>query len=194
MKRKIVKAILGFLMKLVYRVKIIGEENLPDSGCIICPNHVHALDTVAIVTCSKRKIIFMAKKELFKNVILAWLGRVFEVFPVDREGHDIEAIKHSLRVLKKEEILGIYPEGTRNGIAKGKKPKNGATLIAIKAKKPIVPVGVSGSFKPFRKITITYGKPIYFSKDEIDVQNKELINSLTQQVMNEVITLTNTKK
>lgn len=193
MKRKIVKAILGFLMKIVYRVKIIGEENIPDGGCIICPNHIHALDTVAIVTCSKHKIIFMAKKELFKNTFVAWLGKVFEVFPVNREGNDIEAIKHSLRTLKKEEILGIYPEGTRNGMAKGKKPKNGAVLIAIKAGKPIIPVGVQGNFKPFRKVKVIYGKPIYYKKDEIDLQNKQIVDDLTKVVMNEVVTLTNSQ-
>lgn len=74
--RKIVKAILHFLVLIVYRVKKIGEENIPKEGkFIICPNHVHALDAVALVVTSKREIIMMAKEELFKNPILAWLRK-----------------------------------------------------------------------------------------------------------------------
>lgn len=190
-KRKIVKGTINFLMRLVYRVKIIGEENIPtDTGCVICPNHVHALDSAAIVACGKRKIIFMAKKELFKSAGLRFLADIFDIFPVDREGNDIQAIKHSLKILKQKEILAMYPEGTRNGLAKGVKPKNGATLIAIKAGVPIVPVGVQGTFKPFTKVRIIYGKPMYFDKKDVDTQDKEKINSITKQVMDEVVRLT----
>lgn len=76
MIRKIVKAILHFLVLIVYRVKKIGEENVPKNGrYIMCPNHVHALDAVALVVTSKREIIMMAKEELFKNPFLAWLRK-----------------------------------------------------------------------------------------------------------------------
>jgi len=187
--RAIIKAIVHFLVIIVYRPKVIGKENIPEEGaCIICPNHVHALDSAVILTTLKRHINFMAKEELFKNGFIRYLAKVFGIFPVKRGGKDMEEIKSSLKILKRGEILAMFPEGTRNGLEKGVKPKNGAVLIAIKAGVPIIPCGVNGSFKPFTKVTLKYGKPIYFDKD-IDVQDKEKVNELTKQVMDEVIKL-----
>lgn len=187
--RSILKAIFHFLVVIIYRPKIRGKENIPQEGaCIICPNHVHALDSVVILVSTKRKINFMAKKELFKNGFINYLAKVFGVFPVARGGKDLEAIKTSLKILKKGEILTMFPEGTRNGLQKGVKPKNGAVLIAIKAGVPIIPCGVKGSFKTFTKVTLTYGKPISFPKDT-DVQDKDLVNRLTKQVVDEIVRL-----
>lgn len=187
--RTILKAFFHFLVIIVYHPKIIGKENIPnEGGCIICPNHVHALDSAVILMTAKRKICFMAKEELFKNCFVRFLAKVFGIFPVKRGGKDMEAIKTSLKILKSGDILAMFPEGTRNGLAKGVKPKNGAVLIAIKAGVPIIPCGVSGSFKPLTKVTVRYGKPIYFDKD-IDIQNKEEINALTKKVMDEVVAL-----
>ena len=82
----------------------------------------------------------------------------------------------------------MFPEGTRNGLAKGVKPKSGAILIAAKAGVPIIPCGVKGNCKPFTKVTLNYGKPIIIPKD-IDLQNKEILENLTQNMMNEIIRL-----
>jgi 1-acyl-sn-glycerol-3-phosphate acyltransferase len=188
--RAIIKGFLNGLVRIVYRLKIRGKENLPkEGGCIICPNHIHALDPVPIIICNKRKAVAMAKKELFNNPFLRWLANEFEIFPVDRSVKDLEATKHALKVLKAGEMLLMYPEGTRNGLKKGLKLKNGATVIAIKAGVPIIPVGISGTFKPFSKLTVTYGKPIYFDK-KTDMKDKEFIDSLTLSVMNNALELT----
>jgi len=82
----------------------------------------------------------------------------------------------------------MFPEGTRNGLAKGIKPKSGAVLIAAKAGVPIIPCGVKGSFKPFTKVTLNYGKPIVIDKD-LDLQNKELVSEVTTKMMEEIIRL-----
>lgn len=193
MLRKILKAFFHFLAIIVYRPEVVGKENIPEEGaCIICPNHVHALDSAVILTTTKRKVNFMAKEELFKNGFIRFLAKVFGIFPVKRGGKDLEAIKTSLKILKNGEILTMFPEGTRNGFAKGVKPKNGAVLIAIKAGVPIIPCGVQGSFKPFTKVKLNYGKPIYFEKDT-DVQNKEIVNELTKKMMDEVVRLRDEK-
>ena len=187
--RIILKAFFHFLVIIVYRPKVTGRENIPkEGGCIICPNHVHALDSAVILTTQKRKVNFMAKEVLFKNFFVKWLARIFGIFPVKAGGKDIEAIKTSLRILKNGEILAMFPEGTRNGLAKGVKPKSGAILIAAKAGVPIIPCGVKGNCKPFTKVTLNYGKPIIIPKD-IDLQNKEILENLTQNMMNEIIRL-----
>ncbi len=160
---------------------------------IIFANHVHALDSVALVLTSKRKIVMIAKEELFKNPILNWLGKVFDVIPIKRGSGDIDAMKKALKALKKDEILGIFPEGTRNGMKKGVKFHNGGTLLALKSGSPIIPVGIQGSFKPFTKVKINYGKPMDFSEYKDKISDKEVLTKITNDVMNEVIRLTNEK-
>lgn len=191
MQRKIIKAIIRFFMRIMFRLKIVGEENIPENGaCIICANHKSYFDPPLIVAFNKRHINMIAKKELYKNPILAWLGKIFDVFPVERNGKDIQAVKHSLKVLKNGEILGIFPEGTRNGMEKGLKPKSGAVTMAIKAGVPIIPAGIKGEFKLFRKITITYGEPIYYDKTKINAQDKEYADVLTEELMEKIVSLT----
>ena len=194
MLRIIIKGILHGLLRIVYRIKITGKENIPQEGaCIMAANHIHALDPAVIVLTNKRAVRYMAKEELYKNPVLKWLAKIFGIFPVKRNGKDIEAIKTSLRVLKSGEVLGIFPEGTRNGMAKGKKVKTGAVLIAMKANVPIIPVGISGTFKPFCKIRVNYGKPIEYSKYKEEEQDKDLAEKLTDEMMEKIVDLTKTE-
>ncbi len=191
MQRKIIKAIIRFFMRIMFRLKIVGQENIPKEGaCIICANHKSYFDPPLIVAFNKRHINMIAKKELYKNPILAWLGRVFNVFPVERNGKDIEAVKHSLKVLKNGEILGIFPEGTRNGMKKGIKPKSGAVTMAIKTGVPIIPAGIKGEYKFLRKVMITYGEPIYYDKSKINSQDKEQTDKLAKELMEKIVSLT----
>lgn len=188
MKRKIVKALVRFFMVICFRIKIIGKENIPKEGaCIICANHTSYFDPPILVAFNKRHVNMIAKKDLLKNPLMGWLCRTFGAFMVERDGKDIEAVKQSLRILKNGEILGIFPEGTRNGLAKGEKVKNGAVLMAIKSGEPIIPAGIKGNYKPFRKVTMTYGEPIYYDKNKINQQNKEEIDKLTEELMDKII-------
>ena len=118
------------------------------------------------------------------------LCKTFGALLVDRDGKDIETVKQSLKILKNSEILGIFPEGTRNGMQKGEKVKNGAVLMAIKSGAPIIPAGIKGDYKIFRRVTMTYGEPIYYDKTKINQQDKEEIDKLTQDLMNTIISLT----
>lgn len=186
----IIKTICFIAAKIVYRVKIEGIENVPkNSACIICGNHVHALDAPALIASTSRKIRFMAKQELWKSVGFKFMAWIFEVFPVARGQKDTEAIKTSMKILKSNKILGMYPEGTRNGIERGIKPKNGAVNLAIRMNVPIIPFGVSGSFKPFTKVVYRFGEPINFSNYKDDAKNKEIVDGLTSEVMSRVIEL-----
>lgn len=191
MKRKIVKAIVRWFMVICFRIKIVGKENIPKEGaCIVCSNHKSYYDPPLMVAFNKRHINMIAKKDLLKNPIMAWLCKAFGAFMVERDGKDIEAVKQSLKILKNGGILGIFPEGTRNGLAKGEKVKNGAVLMAIKSGAPIIPAGIKGDYKLFRRVTMTYGEPIYYDKSKINQQDKEEIDKLTDELMNTIINLT----
>ena len=148
---------------------------------------------MSLVLCTKREIIFIAKEELFENKFIAWLGRTFDVIAIKRGTGDIEAMKSAFKALKKGKLLGIFPEGTRNGMAKGVKIHNGAALISLKTGAPIVPVGIQGNFKFFKKIKINYGKPMDFSEYASQKNDKEVLDWVTKQVMDEVVRLTNEK-
>jgi len=192
--RVFLKFIFKMMVILVYRPKVIGKENLPkDTGALICPNHVHPLDSVVVVTMLKRPVRVLAKEELFKSRALRFLAKVFGVYPVKRGKADLQAIKISLKLLKQDELLLMFPEGTRNGLEKGKKAKNGAVLIAATAEKPIVPIGIQGSFKPFRKVILKIGKPIDYSAYKEEVKDKEQASKLTQELMDKIVELRNEK-
>ena len=188
--RIIIKTLFKIIAIILYRPKIVGKENIPkETGALLCPNHVHNLDSAVIVAMFHRKVNVLAKEELFKNKFMCWLADIFGIYPVKRGTADLQAIKVSLRLLKHDEILLMFPEGTRNGMAKGKKPKNGAVLIAATAGKPIIPIGIQGSFKPFRKVVVNIGKPIEYSQYKDGVKDKELATKLTEELMNEVVRL-----
>ena len=179
-------------------MRISGEENKTkageNSGFIICANHVNFLDAVAVVVFSKEKIRFIGKYDLARIGIIRWLEHLFDVIPIKRNTQDLEAMKRSLKALKNKEILGIFPEGTRKGMEKNKKVKNGAAFMAMRAGVPVVPVGISGTFKPFSKLYITYGEPIDLSKYKIKGQEKEGQEQATKEIMDKIIMLTNKNK
>ena len=188
--RIIIKFIFKIFAIIIYRPMILGKENIPEAGgAMLCPNHIHNLDAAVIVAMFKRKVNVLAKEELFKNRFLCWIADLFGIYPVKRGKADMQAIKTSLTLLKKDEILLMFPEGTRNGMAKGIKPKNGAVLIAATAKKPIIPIGIQGNFKPFTKVIINIGKPIDYSNLKEEVKDKEEATKLTQQLMEEIVKL-----
>lgn len=182
--RKTIKITLATLYKIVFRVKITGQ--VPEEGAyIICCNHINYLDAAAIVLFNKRKVNFVAKEDLFTHRSLMWLGHIFDAIPIKRDMQDIEAMKRCLKVLKNGELLGIFPEGTRKGMEKKIKAKNGAAFMSIKSKAKVIPVGIHGTFKPFGKVYVNYGEPI-----DLSMYNKEQLDEATEKIMNNIVMLT----
>lgn len=194
-ERATIKGILHAFYKVVFRIEKVNEENLPMEGpVIVCANHLNTWDAIGLVTASKRRIRFIAKEELFHNKFLNWFAHVFDVIPVKRGMRDVEAMKMNLTALKNGEALGLFPEGTRKGLAKGAKVQNGAAYMALKTKVKVVPVGIQGTFKPFTKVTLNYGTPIDFTNYEPKNPEKEDIEKATKEIMDSIIMLTNQGK
>ena len=192
--RIIMKHFFSFLETIVYRPKIVGKENIPnETAALICPNHVHALDSAIIVAKFKRRVNVLAKEELYKNGFIRFIADIFGIYPVKPDSKSMESVKISLKVLKDNGLLMLFPEGTRNGMAKGVKPKDGAIKLAIKANVPIIPIGIQGNFKPFKKIKVNIGKPIYYTEYRGEINNKELMDKLTDELMNEIVKLRDEK-
>lgn len=188
--RVIVKYSIIVINTIFYRIKVVGRENIPKEGAfILCGNHRSYLDAPLIVTNSKRKVRFMAKEELKNNVITRLAVYIFNAIYVKREAKDVGAMKEVLKTLKNGEGVGIFPEGTRNGMEKGIEAKNGVSYFALNSDAVIIPVGIKGKLKPFHKITITFGSPIDISEYKKDKKNKENVEKVTNIIMEKIVEL-----
>lgn len=193
---KVIRAIIKFFLfmycKIVYRAKTIGIENIPKTGAVIfCGNHKSFLDPVLIeVTCKRDDTRFIAKEELTQNKFLAFLAKVFDVILVKRNDKDLGPMREALKTLKAKKCVALFPEGTRNGIKKGLKPKTGVAYFALNSDAVIIPIGIKGGDKLFQKVTITYGKPLNIESYKEHKKDKEVAEEVTTMIMDEIIKLT----
>ena len=185
--RIIVRTAIRIYFVLVYRVKVEGAENIPkdkSQPLIYCGNHRSYADPPLIVVTAKRHVRFLAKEELRKNPLFAFLGVVFGGIFVKRDSKDVSALKTTLKALKDGESIALFPEGTRNGLEKGQKVKDGAAFFAVRTGAKVIPVGISGGEKPFKKMFIKYGEPLDFS-----TRSKDELNKVTDEIMEKIIEL-----
>ena len=188
--KSIVRGAIYIWCKVYYRAEIIGVENIPKEGPLIfCGNHRTYLDPPLMVATAKRDMKFLAKEELYNNKFLAFLGWVFEAIPVKRDEKDVSAIKTSLKFLKSGQCIALFPEGTRNGLEKGEKVKDGVAFFAVRSGAKVVPCGIKGGTKENRKVTITYGMPLDYSEYK-GTKDKEKLEEITEEIMDKIIELT----
>ena len=186
----VVRGAIYIWCKIYYRAKIIGLENIPkNEPLIFVGNHRTYLDPPLMVATAKRDMRFLAKEELYQNKFLAFLGWVFEAIPVKRDEKDVSAIKESLKSLKNGMSIALFPEGTRNGLEKGQKAKDGVAFFAIRSGAKVLPCGIKGGTKENRQVTITYGKPLDYTKYK-GSKDKEILDKVTEEIMNDIIKLT----
>jgi 1-acyl-sn-glycerol-3-phosphate acyltransferase len=135
----------GRALRWWFRLRIEGASNVPRSGpVVVAMNHESALDIPLIVVACPRWIMFMAKKELYKNAVVSWWLRALGGFRVDRDRFDLRAVRVSLSVLRTGRVLGMYPEGTRSP-GELLPFLEGAAWVALLTGAPIVPCAISGT-------------------------------------------------
>ena len=153
--RGIVTTSIFIYCKIVYRAKIIGKKNIPKEGALVfCGNHRTYLDPPLIVVTASRKMRFIAKEELRQNLLFRFLVFAYDGIYVKRDSKDIGPMKEALKTLKDGGCIGIFPEGTRNGMEKneGGKLKNGASYMSLKTNAKIIPIGIKGNLNLFIKL------------------------------------------
>ena len=158
----VARLIVGVVAHLLFRVKIRGASNVPSEGpVVLCANHIAWWDPVLVAVAVKRPVHFMAKKELFRYPVLAYLFRKIHAFPVNRGKPDLGAVKAALGVLQEGNILGIFPEGTRqkNREQLGEMHA-GAALFALKTGAPVVPAAIRGTYRIGRPVVLVFGESI----------------------------------
>ena len=178
------------IFKLLFFYKVNGKKNLPKTGpFIVCSNHLSNYDPVFLALTQKRQIYYMAKAELFKNKFLSWLIRTLGAFPVERGAGDGKAINQAEEVVNDGRLLGIFIEGTRSKTGEFLSPKSGAAIIAHQMNVPVIPVCITPKnkkVKVFRKVTISWGKPM--SVEELGLKNGggEEYRNASRKIMDEI--------
>ena len=176
--------------KLVLFVKLVGKENVPEEGAVILAvNHTSLWDPPVLISCTKRPMRTMAKKELFSNKLLGAILTMSGAFPVDRESNDITAVKTALKALKDGEIFTIYPSGKRIKGDEGADAKAGVALIASRSGVPVVPVNMKGGYRLFRRVTITFGEPMEIVSADGKRPSSEELKAFADRVMERIESL-----
>lgn len=181
---KRVYSFLRVIILIVFRFKIVGQENIPTGAALICANHSSNFDAMIVSLCCgiKTHVHYMAKSELFRIPIVGGILHAIGSFPVDRDTKDLKAIKTSMKYLKSGEKVGIFPEGRRITSGKMGAAKRGAVKIADQMHVPIVPIFVPVKKKIFHKYTLVVGKPYDVNPLKQTLTNKEY-NNLADDLM-----------
>ena len=201
-----------FLKPIVNKLlikEVKGLENLPKTNFILVSNHQSYLDIIIdSYLCVPRRFHFIGQIEGFK-IPLKWLIAALYflsgVIPLNRKDEESRAgvVKSAIEVLKKGDILIIYPEGARSRNGQIQEGKAGAARIFLKTGVPILPAAIKGTFellppkgklKIKRIVKINIGKPLYFKEefekakkitDDSD-EYKEILQKITGKIMEEV--------
>lgn len=152
--------------KTYYKVQFEGLENIDRTdGFIIAPNHVTEFDPLFIAMASKRLFYYIAKAELFKNPILNKAIRSLNAFPVVRGIGDKTALNYAIEIVKRGEVLCIFPEGTRSPDGTPKTEKSGVGYIARRTGADIIPTAIymEDKDKKGSKVIVKFGEAFKYS-------------------------------
>ena len=184
------KVVVGPLSRWWFTLDVVGAHNMPATGpVVLCMNHESFLDIPLMVVASPRPIRFMAKRELFANPRGARFFHELGGFSVDREEYDLRAVETALEVVRRREVLGMYPEGTRTP-GKLLPFLSGAAWVALKSGAPLLPAALSGTGKAmptgakfFKRvpIRIEFAAPIPVEREDDPLRRRARAVELTAE-------------
>jgi 1-acyl-sn-glycerol-3-phosphate acyltransferase len=197
---------IGGPLKLAFRPWVEGLENIPAEGpAILASNHLSFSDSIFLPLVLRRRVTFLAKADYFTGRGLK--GRLTAAFvkgagqvPVDRSGGQASeaALQTGLKVLRRGELLGIYPEGTRSPDARLYRGKTGVARLALEAGVPVLPVAMIGTDKVqpigrkmprIGRVGVVIGPPLDFSRYDGMQDDRFVLRSITDEIMYELMEL-----
>ncbi len=198
--------VLGPILKLLFRPWVEGEENIPEEGAaMFASNHLSFSDSVFLPLMVPRRMTFLAKSDYFtgggiKGWLTATFLRAIGQLPVDRSGGKAgeAALQSGLKVLRRGDFLGIYPEGTRSPDGRLYRGRTGIARMALEAGVPVLPVAMVGTDKAqptgkkvpkIMRIGMRIGKPLDFSRYEGMENDRFVLRSITDEIMYELMLL-----
>jgi 1-acyl-sn-glycerol-3-phosphate acyltransferase len=155
---------------IVFRIRAHDRQRVPPTGGgLLLANHQSNLDPIVIGLATKRKLNYLARQTLFAFGPLRWLMQSLDAIAIDREGTGLGGIKETLKRLKRGEMVLMFPEGTRTPDGEVQPLKPGFTVLAKRARVPLVPVAIDGTFDAWPRqqrlprsavIHVQFGEPI----------------------------------
>lgn len=187
-----VRSWVTLIMLFAARIKIEGLSNLPRKGpAILVSNHFNLADPPVLTWVMPRRVVWMAKQELFDIPVAGWIFRAFGLIPVRRFEGDLKALRRAQNALKRGHVLGMFPEGTRSAGKGLKEGEPGTAFIALRTGAPIVPAAVWGTegirlpWAAFRfggsRINVRVGEP--FTLPQNKRAGREEIADATREIM-----------
>jgi 1-acyl-sn-glycerol-3-phosphate acyltransferase len=192
--------LLGPLLRLFFRPKVSGVENIPATGgAVLASNHLAVADSFFLPLMVRRRVTFLAKREYFtgtglKGALKRWFFSGVGQVPIDRSSAVAAqaALDTGVRLLTEGNLLGIYPEGTRSPDGRLYKGKTGLARMVLAARVPVIPVVMVGTDKanpigskmwhPY-PIGIRIGEPLDFSRYDGLAGDRFVERSVTDEIM-----------
>ena len=162
---RVIYKIFRLPLKLLYRIKVEGAENIPEGGCILASNHTAMPDVVAISVAVKRQVRYMSKAEALRVPVVGRFLRALGAYPVNRGGADVKSLKFTISLIESGQTVGIFPQGTRRpGVdPRTTEVKGGVGMIAYHTGADVLPVFLDSKkmkTKPFCRNRVIIGKVI----------------------------------
>lgn len=192
--------VVGPIVKAIFRPWVIGAENIPPTGgAILASNHLSVADSIFLPLMIERPMTFLAKAEYFtgkglKGWATKWFMKGTGQIPIDRSGGSASeaALNTALQVLGRDDLLGIYPEGTRSPDGILYRGRTGIARMAMEAKVPVIPVvmvdtdtmmPIGRSIPRVMRVGMVIGKPLDFSRYEGMENDRYVLRSVTDEIM-----------
>jgi 1-acyl-sn-glycerol-3-phosphate acyltransferase len=197
---------IGPLLRVVFRPRVSGAENVPDEGpAILASNHLSYADWLFMPLTLPRRVTFVAKAEYFNSPgIKGWFQKKFfsgaGQVPIDRSGANAAegALASARKILADGDLFGIYPEGTRSHDGRLYRGKTGVARLALETGVPVIPIAVRGTdvvappgkkFGTFTRPVVRFGKPLDFSRYEGLENDRYILRAITDEIMYEIMQL-----
>ncbi|HEU4451294.1 MAG TPA: lysophospholipid acyltransferase family protein [Gaiellaceae bacterium] len=163
------KGVVGSVVRAIVPLKAYGKERVPrEGGAVLAVNHFSYVDPPAIGVLCPRRIVFVAKTELFDVPVVSWFIRSHGTLAVRRGESDRDALRRMRASVRENELLGLFVEGTRQRSGELGTAKPGAAMIAIQEGVPVVPAAIHGSqhWRPRNRVpvSIAFGEPMRFAE------------------------------
>ena len=197
---------LGPVLRLVFRPKAFGIDNVPEEGpAILASNHLSYADWLFMPLTLNRRVTFVAKAEYFTTPgVKGWFQKKFfsgaGQVPIDRSGANAAegAMKSAMKILAEGDLFGIYPEGTRSHDGRLYRGKTGVARLALETGAPVIPCAVVGTdvvapagkvYGSWTRPVVRFGKPLDFSRYEGMENDRYILRSITDEIMYEIMRL-----
>ncbi|WP_245522255.1 lysophospholipid acyltransferase family protein [Thermocrinis albus] len=173
-------------------MRVIGLERIPPDACIVASNHRSHLDPPVLNAVFPQPLIFLAKEELFRIPLLGKALPHMGALPVRRGSGDLDVLQKALDLLHRGCKVCVFPEGTRAMPGSFLKPKAGVGFLAIKSRKPVLPVYIEGTDRvlprgrkfplPGSVIKVVIGQPEVFEEEDSPQGYRKVADTIMERI------------